>query len=740
MRVPIAWRAAVAGCVVALAVAVPVDARAQKQLTVLANKHPEVRRITWEGVHHVDQFELEKSIETQQSSCRNVFFSPICRWISRSATLMTKHYLNHDQLAQDIIRIRVYYWVRGYRSAEADTSVTPNGDGVTVTFRITEHDPTLVRRVTIAYDSTLLSERRIKKQQLLKSGEPLDLTQLDSMRVLYTNEMWAQGHSDAQVDTSIVLDSARLVADVHLDLIPNHRTFVGPISILGLNKVSESTVLNALTFHSGELFRQGDVIESQRNLFESSLFRLAAVEVPPQFDSVKKVTVTLVEAPLHEPSVSAGFTNVDFFQTEGKYTAFNFFGGARRLEVSGSVGNLFASSLVGKGFFWDPGADIIGANDPRFLQPTWTASVDFAQPAFLRRPSSQAAFGGFAHRRSTPGIFIDRGFGGNATYTNRLATRISASATYTFEQNRVEAGDVYFCINFGVCDTLAISTLRTHHRLSPLMLSGLIDRSDDALDPTRGYQARLEVEGASSITASDYTYNRAFIDLAGYNHTGYANTYAAHLKVGWVRGQGSIHPRKLFYSGGGSSVRGYATNQLGPRVLTIAPERLIDPARSGHCTVASISDGTCDPNAIAISDGDFNPQPLGGTSLLEGSVEYRIPIGFQRKLTLAAFIDGAVVGSGSLPSLKTFVDITRGTGAITPGMGIRYKSPVGPIRVDLGYNPETEQTLPVATETIVSGVRKIVLLPIPRRYNPVRSGFNGVLDRLTLHLSLGQPY
>ena len=739
MRAPFLWRAAVAGCV-ALVVAVPVDARAQIKL--LANKHPEVRQLRLEGVHNVDRLDLEKSIDTQQSNCKNVVFSPICRWISRSPSLLTKHYLDHNQLALDIIRIRVYYWMRGYRSAEADTSVTPNGDGVTVTFKITEHEPTLVRKVTIAYDSTLISERRIKKQQLLKSGQPLDLTKLDSMRVLYTNEMWASGHSDAQVDTAITLDSARRVADVHLDLIPNHPTFVGSISIRGLNRVSQATVLNSLTFHAGELFRQGDVIESQRNLFESSLFRLAAVEVPPQFDSVKKVTITLVEAPLHETNISGGFTNVDFIQTQGQYTAYNFFGGARKLDVSGSLGNLGATSLAGKGFFYNPAKEVPGADNPIFLQPTWTASVDFSQPAFLRRPSNQASFGAFAHRRSTPGIFIDRGFGGNATYTNHLRVRMSASATYTFEQNRVEAGDVYFCINFGVCDTTAISTLRTHHRLSPVMGTALIDRSDDPLDPTRGYQARLEMEGASAITASDYTYNRAFIDVAAYNHTGYANTYAAHLKMGWIRGQGSIHPRKLFYAGGASSVRGYATNQLGPRVLTIDPVRLIDPNRTGHCTTASISDGSCDPNAVALSDNDFNPQPLGGRSLLEGSVEYRIPIGFQRKLTLAGFVDGAVVGSGSLPSLKTLADITRGTGAVTPGMGIRYKSPVGPIRVDLGYNPEHTEWLPVATETIVNGERKIVLLSKPRQYSPFagKSWLQQVLNRLTLHLSLGQPY
>src|ERR1051325_9840552 len=166
MRARLLRRVAVAGCVV-LAAAVPVSARAQVKL--LADKHPEVKKLILEGVHNVDPLDLSKSIETQESACRNVVFSPICRWISRSPTLMTKHHLNREELAVDMVRIRVYYWLRGYRSTEVDTSVTPNGsDAVTVTFRITEHEPTLVRRLTVAYDSTLLTQTRVKKLQVVK--------------------------------------------------------------------------------------------------------------------------------------------------------------------------------------------------------------------------------------------------------------------------------------------------------------------------------------------------------------------------------------------------------------------------------------------------------------------------------------------------------------------------------------------------------------------------------------------
>jgi outer membrane protein assembly factor BamA len=729
-------RGVVAGCVVLAAVP---DA-AFAQATTKANPRTplEVNRLTLKGVTAVDPVDLEKSLETMASSCRSILVTPICM-ITHSAVWFDREYLKRDEMARDMIRIRVYYWLRGYRSTEVDTVVTKlDEDDVAVTFNITENPPTLVRRVSISFDSTLISQKRVQKMQLLKAGQPLSFVKLDSMRLMYADEMWAAGHSDATVDTTITIDTTGRVADVHLALIPNHTTYIGDITVQGLNKVSEAVVLKSITLRQGDLYRQSDVLQSQRNLFESGLFRLAAVEVPPQFDSVKKVTVTVAESPLHDANLSTGLTNIDFLQTEARYTANNLFGGARRMELTATLANLFANQLAGRGFFYDPGVDIQGADASKYLQPTWSASADFRQLAVFR-PENQLGFSAFAHRQSTPGIFIDRGYGGTVTFTDEVRVRAPISLTYRFEMNRVDASDVYFCVNYGVCDTLAIEGLRSHERLSPLLLTGFIDRSDDPLDPTRGYQARVDIENASAATLSDYSYNRAFVDLAGYDHSGPSNSYGAHLRLGWVRGNGGgvIQPQKLFYAGGATSVRGYGTNQLGPRILTISSDQLTDTSKAGHCTTASVADGSCDPNTVTgLKDSQFNPQPLGGTSVVEGSVEYRFAIGFQRNLSLAFFLDGALVGAGSLPTLGSVIDIRHSTGAITPGTGIRYKSAVGPIRVDVGFNPGHTETLPVATETVVGGVTKIVLLKTERTYAPMKTLF----DRLTLHLSIGQAY
>src|SRR6185295_1689783 len=97
-----------------------------------------------------------------------------------------------------------------------------------------------------------------------------------------------------------------------------------------------------------------------------------------------------------------------------------------------------------------------------------------------------------------------------------LANRVPLSAQYRFEQTRVEAGDVYFCVNYGVCDNATINALRGQQRLSPIAFALYINRTDIPFSPTRGVLARAEIEHASKYTASDFRYNRVSAEASAY--------------------------------------------------------------------------------------------------------------------------------------------------------------------------------------------------------------------------------
>ena len=307
---------------------------------------PEVRKLRLLGADHVDRADLLKSIATQPTKCRTMIYQLFCAF-SRSPTFMEKHYLDRDELKRDVLRVRVFYWKRGYREATVDTSVTRDRDGVGVTFEIREGPPTIVASLRIEYDSTLISAKRLRRLTLLKTQKPLNLLTLDSMRLGFQNEMWNRGYGDAIVDTALAVNDETHRAAVFLRVFPNWPTVVGEIVVHGNERVDRQTILNTLLIRPGAPYRRDDVLESQRSLYESNLFRLATI-LPPTGDSVKNIEIQVVEAPLREAHVGGGANSADFGQIEGRYTSYNLFGGARRLDVTTSAGNLFAPSVNGK--------------------------------------------------------------------------------------------------------------------------------------------------------------------------------------------------------------------------------------------------------------------------------------------------------------------------------------------------------------------------------------------------------
>lgn len=711
---------------------------------------PVVEAVQWVGVQAVNVDELQASIATQPTQCKSALLAPFCLF----HLFIEQHRLDHVELARDVLRIRVFYWRRGYRETQVDTTITPREGGVAVTFHVTEGRPTVIKTLTVLSPETVLPPKRYPDILVVRAGDPLDLLALDSSLVLFRNALWDEGYADATVRDTVALSDSERIARVTITIHPMARTTVQRVSVAGNARVSDRTIHNMLSIHRGDVFRRKELLESQRTLYRSNLFRRALIIVPPSGDSAKDVHVTVEEAPLHEVRASAGFNTIDFFQVEGRYSDYNWHGKARRLELRAVIGNLLAPQLNGRFIFRDiTPSSLTGETERIYLQPNWNASAELTQP-FFHSPRNSLGLDLFAHRQSAPAVFIDRGFGASASFTREFAPQSPTSAVYRYELTEVEAGDIYFCVNFGVCETPTITALRGRHTLSPLSLGVIADQANETLNPTSGYRVEVDLEHASAFTLSDYRYNRASADLSKYIPVGTQSTLAAHLLLGWVHalpstndalgvtdtlGRPIVHPRKRFYAGGSQSVRGYGENQLGPRILTVDPQALLDAG----CTVASIADASCDPNrpgtgadTVPVPSSAFMPRPLGADAIIQGNLEYRFPI--TGHLGGAVFVDAALLGE------RGFTTFSQATGAITPGFGIRYYSPFGPIRVDLGIRPNLTEHLPVITQVPESaGVPTLVQLDTEKLYNPLEgtgSGIRQLLARLTLHLSIGQAF
>jgi outer membrane protein insertion porin family len=708
--------------------------------------HPRVERITFRGADALRRGDLLEAIITEETRCRGLIFRPICA-ITDWRLIHQRRYLDRTNLRADELRLRIYYFQRGYRRARVSSEVLPRGRGVEVVFHIEEGEPLIVGDMEVRQTERVLSRRQIRRVNLPREGEPLDLLRLSAGIVQLDDRLGRRGYLDGEVHDSVDITPDTLRARLVVVVEPGRRSTLGELDIDGNEDVTDRVIADALRLGRGRVLRSTDIAASQRSLYEANLFHEARVVVPEQPDSAKRVEITVREAPARAARVGGGFNTMEFIQAEARYTHYNWLGGGRRLDVRGTIGNLLADQLNGSGIFRDVLPDGPGERDGNaFLKPTWLASVEFMQPAF-RSAANVVGLSAFTHRRIIPGVVIDEGIGAEASATRRFDFQTPVSATYRYELVAVQAGDLYFCVIYAICELQTIDALQERHRLSPAGLTVFSDRADDPIAPTTGYRLRVEAEHASAATMSDFRYNRVSASAAGYHPLDLhrRRVLAGRLRAGWAGALGGtaeavgiggewdelLHPRKRFYSGGSRSVRGYRENQLGPRVLTVNPNALVE---DGGCTGATIADGTCNPNDVPV--GEFIPRPAGGRSVLEASIEYRFPV--RGSVQGAIFLDGATVGDA--PGML-FAD---GSGAITPGFGVRFGSPVGPIRIDVGIRPGGAEDLPVITEVLApNGDRRLVRLDTPRRYDPVGDAggfFSQALRRLTLHLSIGEAY
>jgi translocation and assembly module TamA len=178
------------------------------------------------------------------------------------------------------------------------------------------------------------------------------------------------------------------------------------------------------------------------------------------------------------------------------------------------------------------------------------------------------------------------------------------------------------------------------------------DKRDSALEARNGAFASLALQAGGGPLGGDFTYLRVLPDVRGYITLGHGKvpTFAARLRVGELihsGGESAVVTR--FFAGGGVSMRGFSDRRLSPLLLAPAP------------TTSATT-----PVTLSL--------PIGGNGMVEGNFELRFPLG--KNVVLAAFLDFGQVTQGLLGSsdLPTLLWAT--------GFGLRYRTVIGPIRVD----------------------------------------------------------
>jgi translocation and assembly module TamA len=417
-----------------------------------------------------------------------------------------------------------------------------------------------------------------------------------------------RGHADARATPRrVVVDHASLTVE------PEYRIDAGPLVTLNGVRLETRGRTNAdwvdylRPWEEGDVYDPEQVAELERRLLETGVYDGVGVALAPAEQVTaggdRPVIVTLTDRPRRILEVGATISTGEGAGVDAIWTHHNRFGRADTLRYQARIADI--DSRIG--------ADL--------SLPHW------------RRPGRTLTLSGALVNEDTDAYVRTA-----LTASADLRQRIGRTSYFTYGIG-LDAGQ-YKENRFDPATQLPISFDRDLVILTGRG-SAYTDASNDPLDPTRGW--RLFVSAQPTAVAGEDTvlFVRAEAQVSAYLpiQDDARTVLAGRVRLGSILGgdELTVPSDRLFYSGGGGSVRGYSYQGVGPR----------------------LPDNT----------------PRGGISLFETSIEARHKL--RGALGVAVFVDAGAVGFQEYPD---FNDVRFGA-----GIGVRYDLPFGPIRADIAF-------------------------------------------------------
>ena len=578
-----------------------------------------------------------------------------------------------SQLSDGVSAIREHYRVRGFASVDLKSAVNevdaPSASEglVRPAIVIIEGPRTVVGDVTITGNAAIPAGE-LRPLVDVRAGdvyyEPKIIQARDALTLEYLNH----GFASVAVRPVPKANADRTLADLVFEIQEGPQTIVDQILIIGNAHTDSDVILSELQFRPGQPLGLQDQFESRRRLSALGLFRRVRIaELPHGSSNEHDVLVTVEEAPETSIGYGAGLEGAQTLQATGEggqaeeklefaprgffdITRSNLFGANRSINLYTRVG--FRRQTTA-----DPDAE-----QTRFGFVEYRVATTYRQPRFFG-PNNLTVTGIVEQGSRTSFNFARRGFNIDVirrlSSTLRVSGRYSLSSTRTFDERLSEE------------DQATIDRLFPRVRLSGFSGAVAHDTRDDLFEPTSG----LFVSGEGTVAAralggqvgfmKSYVQAFAFRTVPKSKRVVLATRAAVGLADGFERfvqpvdasGQPipgdpisveDLPASERFFAGGDTTIRGYALDSVG------APE--------------------------TISTNGF---PTGGNAVLLLNGELRFPV--WKDFGGVVFVDG-----GNVFRRVTEFDIAELRGSV--GFGLRYKSPVGPIRVDLGFKMDRRES------------------------------------------------
>jgi outer membrane protein assembly factor BamA len=644
----------------------------------------EVRGLSFSGNSAFGDAVLAAGIVTTPSS-----------WARRTLRVVgARHCLDAREFPLDLLRLTVWYRNHGFVDATVDTVVTRPAPGVVlVRFDIFEGEPVLVDTVRVEGLEEVPEAAEVRAGLPTRAGGRFDRYANRATRDSITRRLRNTGYPEAETFLGYDTRTLERRATVVFTVVPGPRRRIGALRFTRTGsggdapEVPEAAVRRLSGLTSGDLYRERLLERAKRTLYQSEAFAQVEVQPAPAGpDSLLPIDIAVTESYLRSARFGGGWGTLDCFRATGELTDFNLFRSATRLELRGRL------SKIGMG---EPlaGAEAlcgsVARRDPYSGVLNYYVSATVSQPSVLRT-SFVPTLSLYSERRSEYQAYLRTAPIGASLALARALPRRTHSLGYSIELGRTEAQPALFCAVFNACEAADREALQRLQRLAVLSAASSYERTDDPADPSRGVVGRVEARHASNLTGSDKVlqFTRVSLDGSTYVRIAEEGVLALRIRVGGVLGptlafdetERFVPAQERLFAGGPTTVRGFRQNELGPAVYI--PEAYDTLTAAGAPAPRfDIGDTVYFQSADSISR---RAVPTGGNMMVVGNVELRLQSPFLPDLLKwTVFADAGRVWNRGAGVARLRFSALR----VTPGLGVRIRTPIGYLRADVAYNP-----------------------------------------------------
>jgi outer membrane protein assembly factor BamA len=574
-----------------------------------------------------------------------------------------KHFFSSGKFSNELVRtsvknLKAAYESEGFSSVEVVSSIINHGGDIQVAFRVTEGPRDVVNSLTIQGADTFPQSQFAPTGLKLAAGQPYSQAHVKADRTSIVAHYLEAGYLN-----SSFRETARAVSksdphriDVVYHIYEGPRVSTGKIVTLGRVDTRQQFINREVSALKPEkpltesaLLTAGSRLYDQTGVFdwaEPDLRRnittqttedvLVKVHEAKRNDFTYGVGFEVINRGGSIPSGTVALPNLPPIGLPSSFTAgeTTFYGprGSAQYTRNNLRGKGESLSVTGFAGRLDQRGAIYYI-DPNFRWSSWKATTSFSAESNEENPifSSQEEIGSLEFQYPL-----------NKSKSDLLFLR------YSFSQINLTR----------ILIPALVPTADQNVRLSTLSANFTHDTRDNVLDEHKGMLDTLEADFNDTKLGSSVDFAKLTGQAAYYKQKFYNIVWANSIRIGLAQpfANSRVPLSEAFFSGGGNSLRGFPLDGAGP-------QRQVQVCPNG-----------------ATNCQTFIQVPAGGNELLIINAEARIPLPIKKGLSIVPFYDGGnvfpAVGFHNFTSLYSN----------NVGLGFRYATPVGPIRLDVGQN------------------------------------------------------